>query len=92
VTDNPVTAPRYRDPEAHLMAKPKPFFPDGYYQGLFTQQHHDALANIINDYKQATGEFQSVRGLEDTLSLYFSKDNTEFDLTAWRKGLSRTDH
>jgi hypothetical protein len=74
------------------MAKPKPFFPNGYYQRLFTQQHHDALANVINDYKQATGQFQSVRGLEDTLSLYFSKDNIEFDLTAWRKGLSRTDH
>jgi hypothetical protein len=74
------------------MAKPKPFFPQGYFQGLYTQQHHDAQANINNDNKQATVQFQSERGLEDTLTLYFSKDNAEFDLTAWRKGLSRTDH
>jgi hypothetical protein len=74
------------------VAKPRPFFPNGYNQRLFTQAHHEALANIINDYKQATGEFQSVRGVEDTLSLYFSKDNLGFELTTWRKGLSRTDY
>jgi len=74
------------------VAKPKPFFPNGYYQRLFTQAHHAALANIINDYKQATGEFQSVRGVEDALSLYFSKDNIDFDLNTWRRGLSRADY
>lgn len=72
--------------------KSKPFFPNGYYQGLFTPEHHAALANIINDYKHATSVFQSVRGIEDSLSLYFAKDNTAFDLSNWRKALSRTDY
>jgi hypothetical protein len=70
----------------------KPLFPKGYQQKLFSSVNHEAVVNVIAYYKATVGELASVRGIEDVLSLYFAKDNANFDLSAWRKSLGRTDY
>lgn len=79
------------------MSKPRtksePFFPQGYNRKLFSAEQRNAIANLILDYKLVVGAFMTVQGVEDTLSLYFAKDDqTDFDLSDWRKRLGRQDY